>query len=238
MKLAIMQPYFFPYLGYWQLLAAVDRFIIYDDVNYINRGWINRNRILINGMPAYFTMPLHQASQNKRICDLSLLSEPAWRDKLLKMVDHTYRKAPHFADVLPVVKEIIYYETDNLSEYLRHQLQTIATCMGINTEWVATSRCYQNDRLSGQDRILDICKQEGASVYINPVGGQALYNLERFRDAGINLKFIVMQPLPYPQRAAGFTPYLSILDTLMEIGPGGVQHHLGAFDLIEGNGLL
>jgi hypothetical protein len=104
--------------------------------------------------------------------------------------------------------------------------------MGINTEFVVTSRCYENNELSGQDRLLDVCKREGATTYINSQGGQALYDSEIFRKAGVDLRFAVMRPLPYKQRGAGFMPYLSIIDALMEIGPDGIKEHLGAFDLI------
>ena len=234
MKLAIMQPYFFPYIGYWQLIHAVDRFVIYNDVNFIKGGWINRNRILINGEPAYITVPLHQSSPYKRICEISLQSSHAWRDKLIKTVEITYRKSPSFAEVFPIVERIIRYQTDNLSDYLVYQLQTLSTFMGINTEFVVTSRCYNNNDLSGQDRVLDICNREGATTYFNPQGGQTLYDTETFRNAGIDLRFIVMRPLPYKQRAIGFVPYLSIIDALMEIGPVEIKDHLDAFDLITG----
>ena len=234
MKLAIMQPYFFPYIGYWQLIHAVDRFVIYDDVNYIKGGWINRNRILINGEPTYITVPLYQSSPYKRICDISLQSSPAWRDKLVRMIEITYRKAHSFAAVFPVVEQLIRYETDNLSAYLAHQLQTLSAFMGIKTEFVVTSRCYENNELAGQARLLDISKREHAITYINLQGGQALYDSETFRNAGIDLRFIVMRPVPYKQRVAGFVPYLSIIDALMEIGPVQTKHHLDAYDLITG----
>lgn len=232
MKVAIMQPYFFPYIGYWQLIHAVDRFVIYDDVNYIKGGWVNRNRILINGKPTFITAPLHQASPFKRICDTVLQPSLVWRDKLVKMVEMTYRKATYFVEVFPVVEELIRYKTDNLSDYLVHQLRTLSVCMGINTEFVVTSRSYENNELSGQERLLDVCKREGATTYINPQGGQTLYDSETFRKASIDLRFIVIRPLPYKQRAAGFVPCLSIIDSLMEIGPDGMKEHLGAFDLI------
>ena len=232
-NLAIMQPYFFPYIGYWQLIHAVDRFVIYDDVNFIKGGWINRNRLLINGEPAYITAPLHQPSPFKRISDTTLLSSSIWRDKLVKMVEMTYRKSPCFAEVFPVIEKLLRHETDNLSDYLAYQLQTLATFMGISTEFVLSSRCYQNDELAGQERILDICKREGASTYINLQGGQALYDGEAFHSAGIYLRFIIMQPIQYKQRAAEFVGRLSIIDALMEIGPIGIRHHLSAFKLIK-----
>ncbi len=238
MKVAIMQPYFFPYIGYWQLIHAVDRFVIYDDVNYIKGGWINRNRILINSKPTFITAPLHQPSPFKRICDTALQPSPVWRDKLVKMVEMTYRKATYFVVVFPVIEELIRHEKDNLSDYLAHHLQTLSVFMGINTQLVVTSRCYENNELSGQERILDICKQEGATTYINSQGGQALYDNEAFRKAGIDLRFIVTRTVLYNQRAAGFVPYLSIIDALMEIGPVEIKHHLDAFDLIATTRLL
>jgi hypothetical protein len=234
MKLAIMQPYFFPYIGYWQLINAVDRFVIYDDVNYINRGWINRNRILINGAPAYITVPLSQVSQNKKICDISLHTPPLWREKLVKMIETTYRKAPCFSEVYPLIEKLIRYKADTLSDYLAHQLQALAVFMGIKTEFIVTSRCYENSHLSGQARILDICKREGATTYINLQGGQSLYDIDTFRTAGIDLRFIVMRSVPYKQRTADFIPYLSIIDVLMEIGAVEIMHHLDEFDLITG----
>jgi hypothetical protein len=230
MKLAIMQPYFFPYIGYWQLIHAVDRFVIYDDVNYIKGGWINRNRILINGEPAYITVPLDQPSPYKHICETKLQPSTSWRDKLVKMVEMTYRKAPNFAEVFPVVEKIIRHETNNLSDYLANQLQTLCTFMGIVTEFVISSRCYENNHLSGQERILDICKREGVSTYINPQGGQTLYDSETFRKAGIDLLFIIMRPISYKQRSEGLVPNLSIIDALMEIGPMEIKHHLDAFE--------
>ena len=229
--IAIMQPYFFPYLGYWQLIHAVDRFVIYDDVNYIKGGWINRNRLLINGKPIYITVPLHQSSPYKRICDIALQPSPVWRDKLVKMIEITYRKAPSFAEVFPVIERLIQHEADNLAAYLAHQLQVLAAFMGIKTEFVVTSRCYGNEHLSGQARVLDICRREEAGVYINPQGGQALYDAETFRSAGVDLRFIVMRSLPYKQIGVEFVPYLSIIDALMEIGPVDIKRHLDAFDL-------
>jgi hypothetical protein len=231
MKLAIMQPYFFPYIGYWQLIHAADRFVIYDDVNYIKGGWVNRNRILINGTPSYITVPLDKPSPYKQICETTLQSSPAWQNKLVKMVEMTYRKAPGFTTVFPVIERLIRHKAGNLSEYLAHQLQVLSTFMGICTEFVLTSRCYENKHLSGQARIIDICEREGATTYINPQGGQTLYDTDSFRNAGIELHYIVMRPVPYKQRVDGFVPNLSIIDALMEIGPAGVRHHLDAFDL-------
>ena len=232
MKLAIMQPYFFPYIGYWQLIHAVDRFVIYDDVNYIVRGWVNRNRILINGKPSYITVPLHEASQNKRICDIYLQSSSIWRDKLVKSVETTYRQAPHFAEIFPVVEKIIRHETDNLSDYLVHQLQTLSTFMGIQTEFVLTSRCYGNNDLSSQERILDICKREGATTYINPQGGQALYDRATFAQNDLDLKFLTPSIIEYKQFGSVHVPWLSIIDVMMFNSQSQLHTLLNKFELV------
>jgi len=231
MNLAIMQPYFIPYLGYWQLLNTVDRFVIYDDVTFIKGGWINRNRILINGKPSYITIPLHKASSYKLICDIYLQSSLTWREKTIKSIENTYRKAPFFSDIFPIFKKIIYYETDSLADFLTHNITSLATFMGIKTEFVVTSRCYHNNNLTGQERVLDICKRESATKYINPQGGQKLYDTETFNKQGLDLRFIVMRSIPYKQRSTGFVPYLSIIDALMAIGTIGVMEHLTEFDL-------
>lgn len=231
--LAIMQPYLFPYIGYWQLMHAADRFVIYDDVNYIKGGWINRNRILINGEPSYITMPLHQASPNRLICEINLQATTSWRDKILKTLEITYAKSPYFAEVLPVIQQIVSYESENLAAFLAHQLQVLARCMGIQTEIVITSRTYNNAALSGQARIIDICRLERAKNYINAQGGQSLYDTESFKNAGLGLHFITMQALPYKQRCADFVPYLSIIDALMEIGPNNIMRYLNAYSMLS-----
>lgn len=231
-RIAIMQPYFLPYLGYWQLIHAVDRFVVYDDVNYMKGGWVNRNRLLINGRPAYITLPLSDSSPHKRICDINLLASPVWRGKLIKMVQMTYRRSPCFSEVFPVIEKLIRFDAGSLSGYLLHQLQVMAEFMEIDTEFVASSRRYGNSDLSGQARVLDICNREGASIYVNLPGGQSLYDSNEFRRAGMDLRFIAMRPLLYKQESTEFVPYLSIVDALMAIGPTDIKRHLGAFDFI------
>jgi len=227
-----MQSYFFPYIGYWQLIHAADRFVIYDDVNYIKGGWVNRNRILINGNPTFITAPLHQPSPFKRICDTALQPSLVWRDKLVKMVELTYRKATYFVEVFPVVEELIRHETDNLSDYLAHQLQTLSAFMGINTEFVVTSRCYENNDLSGQARILDICKREGATTYINPQGGQALYERTAFTQYGVALKFLIPSAIEYKQFGTTHVPWLSIIDVMMFNSKNQLRMLLNKYELV------
>jgi len=231
MKLAIMQPYLFPYIGYWQLIHAVDRFVIYDDVTYIKHGWINRNRILINNHPAYITIPLYQSSSYKLICDTKLQILINWRKKIWKTIENSYCKSEYFASVFPIIEKIIFYETDNLADFLVNQLLEFSAFIGFKTEFVLSSRVYKNQFLSGQARIIDICKYEKADIYLNAIGGQSLYDSRAFDDAGVELNFIEMRPLPYRQKSYTFIPYLSIIDVLMNVGADGVKEHLRAFEL-------
>lgn len=234
MKLAIMQPYFFPYLGYWQLLQAVDRFVIYDDVSYIKGGWVNRNRILVNGKPTFITVPLLGASSFKRICDIRLSAAGPWRMKLPKMLELTYARAPHFPSMFPQLTRLIQYETDDLSNYLCHQISGVAKLLGIQTEIVVSHGRYGNESLAGQARVLDICHHENGDRYFNTSGGMALYDTKAFAQEGIELSFLTHLPTPYRQRSPGFIPQLSIIDALMELGVDGVRAQLDSYRLSQG----
>lgn len=226
MKLAIMQPYFLPYIGYWQLLNTADKFVVFDDVHFINRGWINRNRLLLNGQPHLFTLPLNGASQNRRINDLQLVNESRWPDKLLKTVAQAYRRAPRFAAGLALVEGIVRFKERRLAPFLLNSLTTINAFLGIATEIVPSSEAYENQHLNGEERILDICRQEGATVYLNPMGGVELYDKTRFASAGVELQFVEPNIRPYVQLDDTFTPGLSILDILMFNAPSQVRAHL------------
>ncbi len=215
MTIAIMQPYFLPYIGYFQLLNAVDKFVLYDDVNFINRGWINRNNLLLGGKPHLFTLPLVNASQNRLIHEVSLSEEATWRKKITKTVQQAYQKAPHFQAVFPLFEEIIHQESTDISDLVYQSLLKLTGHLGIETEIVKSSRVYGNSDLKGQDRILSICSKEGATRYINPIGGQELYDKAQFEHAGIQLNFIKSMGHSYPQFKNAFVPWLSILDVLM-----------------------
>jgi hypothetical protein len=231
-----MQPYFFPYLGYWQLLSLADRFVLYDDVNYIKGGWVNRNRIMINGQASYITIPLHGASSNKLICDLAINNSSKWREKMLKSIDNSYRKSGFYQEVYPIIDNVIRYECENLADYLRHQIELIAGFLGIGTKLISTSRSYDNNTLSGQERVIDICKKESANVYFNLAGGLSLYDSRAFEESGLSLRFLTMKPVNYPQKSADFIANLSIIDALMAIGKEGVVDRLSQFNVIEAEG--
>lgn len=231
MTLAIMQPYLFPYIGYFQLLNAVDKFVIYDDVAFINRGWINRNCILNNGQSQLFTVPLKDASQNKLIYEISLDPDQKWRDKLLKTIQQNYKKAPHFAAVFPLAERIFQQSERNVSTYIYQSLRLICEYLSIDTPLVETSRIYNNAHLKAQERILDICLQEKADHYINPTGGRELYDKELFAENGIKLNFIRANEVPYPQFGNAFVPWLSIIDVMMFNSPEQIHELLKTYTL-------
>lgn len=229
---AIMQPYFLPYIGYFQLLAAVDKFVLLDDVSYINRGWINRNRLLLNGAPHNFTVPLRGASQNRLICDIELVNEEGWRARLLRTIQQAYGKAPCYLQVRPLLEDVINYPSVRLDDFLRNSLRETLRYLSLEVEVVNTSRIYENAYLKGQDRILDICRQERADVYVNPIGGTELYDREKFLAQGTKLCFLRSRPLAYCQGRAEHVPGLSILDVLMFNDPHAARKMLTEMDLV------
>ena len=233
-SLAIMQPYFMPYIGYVQLMNAVDTFVLYDDVAFINRGWINRNRLLINGQEYLFTIPLKDASQNKRINEVHLADDPKWRGKLLKTIEQGYRKAPYYQTVMPLTEKIINFTTDSIADLIRNSLVELNQYLGLSTRLVQSSAQYNNVELRAQERILDICRQESATRYINPSGGLDLYDKPTFAQAGIELWFINAKKVSYPQgnKRDDFIPWLSILDILMNNNSTEVKAMLEEYELV------
>ena len=234
MTLAIMQPYFLPYIGYMQLMSAVDTFVLYDDVAFINRGWVNRNRLLINGQEHLFTVPLKDASQNKRIREVLIASDPKWRSKLLKTIEQGYRKAPFYQTVMPLTEKIINFTTDSIADLVYFSLVELNQYLDLSTRLVQSSTIYNNADLKAQERILDICRQEKASHYINPIGGTDLYDKQTFVQAGMELSFIKALKTEYSQvnNRNEFVPWLSIIDVLMMNDVPTVKTMLGAYELI------
>lgn len=215
MKLAVMQPYFFPYIGYFQLINAVDKFVIYDDVSYIKKGWINRNYILMNCQPLRFTIPLSNASQNRDIIDTRLTLNSVWREKLLRKIRHAYSKAPHFDEIIILAEAVIQKEHESIRDLALASLDAVINYLGICTEIQPTSREYNNSKLKGEARVLDICRIEAASAYYNLSGGYELYNQSAFNTLGISLHFIKPLHINYRQFDCKYVPDLSILDVLM-----------------------
>jgi hypothetical protein len=232
MKLAIMQPYIFPYIGYFQLINAVDKFVIYDDVNFINRGWINRNRILVNGKDSLFTIPLKDASQNKLINEIDTNWDAAWKNKFLKTIEQSYKKAPFYKEGLEIIEKTFTIEELNTSSVIFNNLKVICEYLDIKTELVASSTIYQNTDLKAQERILYICLQEKANHYINPIGGLELYDKAYFESKNIKLNFIKAKPVVYSQFKNEFVPWLSMIDVLMFNSKEKIQEFLKEYELV------
>jgi hypothetical protein len=231
--IAIMQPYFMPYIGYFQLMNAVDVFVIYDDVNYINKGWINRNNILGNEGPQSFTLSLNKASQNKLINEIDLFEIEKFKKKFFRMLEMSYKKSPHYSSVINLMDSVFTFNDTNLSGFVGNSIKIIAGYLDISARIVNSSAIYNNTVLKAQDRILDICLQEKAHRYINPIGGVELYSKEKFANSGIELNFIKSNDIKYNQRDSGFVPYLSIIDVLMFNSKTEVKELLDKYTLIK-----
>lgn len=214
MKLAIMQPYFLPYIGYFQLIAAADVFVVYDNIKYTKKGWINRNRLLLNGADATFSLPLKKDSDALDIVERELASDFD-RSKLLNQFEGAYSRAPYFPNTFPLLERIVGCEESNLFRFLHHSLLETCAHLGIQTEIRVSSRIAIDHRLKAQDKVLALCEASGADKYINSIGGTALYAKEAFEERDIELRFIQPKPFEYQQFGGNFVPWLSIVDVLM-----------------------
>jgi hypothetical protein len=232
MRVAIIQPYFFAYIGYFQLMGLVDRFVLLDDVTYINRGWINRNRILVQGKAHLFTVPLRNASQNVLIRDLEVAVGRRWHGKFARTLECAYRRAPFYEEAGGLLGRVLTTESVRFRDWLRTSLTQVKEYVGLETEIVESSGRYGNRHLQGQERILDICRQESATHYVNAPGGQQLYSRREFARHGITLQFVQPGEVSYRQFDHPFVPWLSILDVMMFNSPEEIRRLLGQCELI------
>lgn len=218
-----MQPYFFPYIGYFQLMANCDVFVIHDDVQFIKRGWIHRNRILVNGKAQWLTRPVaaapHEAPINGRFYDSAASTVPA----LARRLEGAYRSASHFKEGMSIVEEVLADQDLNVAAFNTRLLGVVARRLDIGARIECSSCLKKNDALRAQDRVVDICRTVGASTYINPIGGVALYDAPAFDRFGIELRFLNPLPSPYAQGSGDFVPSLSIIDVLMFTGVAGAR---------------
>lgn len=232
MRIAIMQPYMFPYIGYFQLINLADKFVIYDDVSFINKGWINRNNILLDGQPHLFTIPLRNSSQNKLINQTEIGDISAWRNKFFKTVEHAYKKAPYFDSVSVLLHEILNSPAIYIHQLALISLTRVCKYLLIDTPFFESSRISENSELKSQDRILDICVQLQADQYINPIGGLKLYSRDHFESKGISINFLEVKPHSYSQYGNDFIGNLSIIDVLMFNSVEEVRELLNQYRLI------
>lgn len=233
MKLGIMQPYLFPYMGYWQLIHHVDKFVIYDTIQYTKKGWITRNRFLRNGRPEYFSLSLAQASSTLDVAEREL-SPDFDREKLIRSLSAAYQKAPHFKENFPAIADIINHPDQNLYRYIRNSIDRICALLDISTELISSSSVHESaERMKGEDRVIAINKKLGATEYINPIGGTELYSSQTFKDNGIKLSFLKSRPLEYQCFGQPCQPYMSIVDVLMFNSVSTARQSLSLYDIIE-----
>lgn len=215
-----MQPYFLPYIGYYQLIGAVDLFILYDNIKYTKKGWINRNRMLLNGADVTFSIPLKSGSDALDVRDRQVAASFD-RDGLLNRFRGAYHRAPEFERTFPLLERIVRHEEANLFGFIRHAI--IASCahLGLTTEMRSSSEVPIDHSLRNQEKVLALCAAVGADTYLNPMGGTELYARDAFRRRGIELQFLRPGPFEYRQFGAAFVPWLSIVDVLMfnPLGP-------------------
>ena len=228
-----MQPYFAPYLGYWNLLACADKFVLYDNIQFTQRGWITRNRMLLNGAPSTFSLPLKHDREGLHVRD-RYLAPDFNREGLLRRIEGAYRKAPQYKAVYSLIASVILYSADNLFDYLHHSILRLADFLEIRTPIVVSSDIPINHALRGQSKVLAICEALGAAQYVNAQGGQALYDPKAFATRGIDLKFIRAKRYEYAQGCAQYVPWLSIVDAMMHLSRERllwiVHHHFELFD--------
>lgn len=233
MKLAIMQPYFLPYIGYFQLLNAVDEFVVYDNIEFTKRGWIQRNRILVNGSASMFSLPLKKASDYLDIRERQLSNSfSRERVSILRRIESAYSKSPYFVSVIPVIEQCFNYENLNLFEFIYNSLLVVCKYLSITTEIRISSELASDHDLKGQDRVISICQGLLADHYINAINGRVLYRKEAFAEKGIQLSFIKSEPIVYPQFDNEFVPSLSIIDVMMFNRVGKIQEYLKLYELI------
>lgn len=229
MKIGIMQPYLFPYIGYFQLICAVDEFVIYDDVNYIRQGYINRNTILMGDTPQRFTIAVPGASSFKKISELSF---DANVDKVLKTLRQAYHKKPYFEPIYNLVERVLTNDERQIPLVCRRAIKEIFTWLGVEKSLCLASELNYSRTATTSGKVIDICHVLGGNHYVNSIGGQHLYHRDDFSAHGLKMSFIKMSEIIYPQGGINFHPGLSIIDVLMNCSPAEVKSLLGKYELI------
>lgn len=226
MRVAIMQPYIFPYIGYFQLIQQVDRFIFLDDVNFIKKGWINRNRLLISGEVKYFSIPIKSISQNTLISQSFIHDDELWKKKLAKSVEQSYKHAPQFNKVFEILEAVIFSNLENISDLAKKSISVVADYMSLKPNFSSSSDYSNGQFLRGQDRIIDLCEKNNATQYWNLPGGRSLYSNDEFADHEIDLRFIDPYLRAYKQFSLEFQPGLSVIDLLMHVDKDKLDMYL------------
>jgi hypothetical protein len=233
MKVAIMQPYFFPYIGYFQLIATSDVFLLHDDVQYIKGGWVNRNRILLNGEDRMITLPVQKSAYDLPINARSYVPDNQPYKDIINLIKQAYFKAPFFQQVFPLLNDLLIFADKNVARFNENLIRRIADYLGIKSKIIVSSGMEKNNELAGEPRVLEICKRLGATDYTNPIGGTDLYHQEAFQKQGIALHFLEAQNVRYQQRGEVWLPFLSIIDVMMFNSIEEIRVLLTQYRLVE-----
>lgn len=226
-----MQPYLFPYLGYFQLIHAVDKFVVYDDVSFIKQGWINRNNLLLNGRAHMFSVPIAHMSSYSLISETQIAKNDLWKSKFLKTLRQAYERAPYFQSCFEIIQRVIQSAENSIAALAVNGIKEVCDYCSIKTAIRETSVDYRNAQLKSQSRVIDICVKEQATEYVNLSGGVSIYTKEAFDEHHIQLRFIRMKNVEYAQFGNGFIPSLSIIDVMMFNSKEQITELLKQFEL-------
>jgi hypothetical protein len=250
MKLGIMQPYFFPYIGYFQLINATDKWVIFDDIQYIRHGWVNRNRILHPDLTKewiYIIIPLQKHSQDNHICDIKILNNQIWKNKIMGQINHYRKNAPFYNETKTIVKQCLNFNGNNLSELNTYCLKEVCKYLDIDLHYQIFSNMDINlgdvdnpddwaleisKKFDSDDWALEISKRLNADEYINPIGGKEIFDKEKFAEAGIKLSFLEPGNIEYEQKRKEFIPNLSIIDVMMFNSKEKIHELLKEYNLV------
>lgn len=222
-----------PYIGYFQLIKSVDEFIIYDNIQYTKKGWINRNRILVNGKDQIITLPIKKDSDYLNVVEREL--SESWikdKNKITNIIKSSYTKSPYFKESSELIFECLNNPEKNLFRFIYDSIILINSYLDIKTSIIISSSIETNHTLKSQDKVLSLCKAQNADVYINSIGGVDLYDKTIFKQNGIKLNFIKSNPINYKQFNNEFIPWLSIIDVLMFNSKEQIQKYLSNYKLI------
>ena len=230
---AIMQPYLFPYIGYFNLVQESDAFVFYDDVNFIKKGRINRNSILINKQEYNFKVPIKKISQNRLICETEISEKNIFLENFINQLARSYKKAQFFNETINYIYKTFSIDSNSISKVAIKSITNFFEYVEVEKNFIISSKSFQNTKhLDKSDRLIEISKLLGSKRYVNTIGGLELYSKEYFSSKSLELNFIKPNVLSYNQvNSTIFIPKLSIIDLMMNLSKKELLHHLNSYEI-------